>query len=161
MRRIVVTLLAVCMCTNIPAPSPAADSAASFTADFAASFADGAAAYDGGRYADAFSAWHALAIAGDVRAQIAVAGMHRSGEGRPIDFGEAARWYRRAAEARDPIAQLNYAELLETGRGLRRDPNAAWDWYDRAARQGNAWAAARRARLGDRLGNRHGTRNTD
>jgi len=115
------------MCTNIPAQSPAADSAASFTSDFVASFADGAEAYDGGRYADAFSAWHALAIAGDVRAQIAVAGMHRSGEGRPIDFGEAARWYRRAAEAGDPISQLNYAELRETGRGLRRDPNAAWD----------------------------------
>ncbi len=144
MRKIAVTLLAVCMCTNIPARAPAADSAV----NLAASFADGAEAYDGGRYADAFSAWQALALAGDVRAQIAIAGMHRSGEGRPVDVGEAARWYRRAAGAGDPIAQLNYAELLETGRGVRRDFVAAKRWYGRAAAQGNAWAAEQLDRLG-------------
>lgn len=113
----------------------------------AADFASGAKAYDGGRYAAAFAAWHALAAKGDVRAQVAIAGMYRFGEGRPIDYRKAATWYRRAAEAGDPIAQLNYAELLETGRGIARDADQALRWYSRAAAQGNGWAAAQRDRL--------------
>ena len=113
----------------------------------AADFAAGAKAYDGGRYAEAFAAWHALAKAGSVRAQVAIAGMYRFGEGRAVDVESAARWYRRAAEAGDPIAQLNYAEMLEHGTGVTRDRAAALHWYRRAAEQGNAWAAARRNRL--------------
>lgn len=135
MRKIALSLIAVCMCTNVSA------------ADFGNKFAAGAEAYDGGRYAEAFAEWHALARAGEVRAQVAIAGMYRFGEGRPHDVAAAARWYRRAAVAGDPIAQLNYAELLETGRGVTRDRASAWTWYDRAARQGNDWAAAQRDRL--------------
>jgi TPR repeat protein len=73
--------------------------------------------------------------------------MYRFGEGRPLDFAAAARWYKNAAEAENPIAQLNYAEMLETGRGVSRDRVAALMWYSRAARQGNAWAAVQRDRL--------------
>lgn len=128
-------LIAVCLCTNLSA------------ADFAA----GAEAYDGGRYADAFTEWHALATAGEVRAQVAIAGMYRFGEGRPMDFAAAASWYERAARGGDPIAQLNYAEMLETGRGILRDDAAALMWYGRAARQGNDWAAQQRDRLAAKL----------
>jgi len=113
----------------------------------AADFAAGARAYDGGHYAEAFAELHALAISGDIRAQIAVAGMYRFGEGRPVDFRTAARWYRLAAEAGDPIAQLNYAEMLERGMGVDRDREAALRWYEKAAGQGNAWAAAQRDRM--------------
>lgn len=131
MRKFALTIIAVCMCTNVSA----------------AEFATGAEAYDGGRYADAFAEWHALALEGEIRAQVAIAGMYRFGEGRPMNFAAAARWYKRAADAGDPIAQLNYAELLETGRGIARDRTAALMWYDRAARQGNDWAAKQRDRL--------------
>jgi len=131
MRKFALTLIVVCMCTNVSA----------------ADFATGAEAYDGGRYADAFAEWHALAVEGEIRAQVAIAGMHRFGEGRPMNFAAAARWYKRAADAGNPIAQLNYAELLETGRGIARDRAAALMWYDRAARQGNDWAVKQRARL--------------
>jgi len=123
------------MCTNVSA------------ADFAA----GAKAYDGGRYGEAFAEWSALARRGDIRAQVAVAGMYRFGEGRAVDNAKAAFWYRRAAEAGDPIAQLNYAEMLEHGLGVARDRAAARRWYVRAADQGNAWAAAQRDRLDAQL----------
>lgn len=113
----------------------------------AADFAAGAKAYDGGRYAAAFAVWHALAKSGDVRAQVAIAGMYRFGEGRAIDVREAARWYRRAADAGDPIAQLNYAEMLERGVGMRQDRKAALHWYAKAANQGNGWAAEQIRRL--------------
>ena len=128
-------LTALCMCTAVSAAEPDAR------------FASGAEAYDGGRYAEAFAEWHALARKGEVRAQIAIAGMYRFGEGRPVDFAAAARWYARAAQAGDPIAQLNYAEMLETGRGIARDLAAARMWYGRAAAQGNTWAAAQLDRL--------------
>ena len=114
-------------------------------------FATGAAAYDGGRYAEAFATWRALADQGDTRARVAVAGMHRHGEGRAVDFANAAKWYRLAAEDGDPIAQLNYAELLEHGLGTARDRAAALRWYIRAAEQGNEWARDQHRRLAKEL----------
>jgi TPR repeat protein len=135
MRIFATILITLYMCTTVSA------------ADVAAKFAAGAEAYDGGRYSEAFSEWHALAEAGDIRAQVAIANMYRFGEGRPLDFAAAARWYKNAADAGNPIAQLNYAEMLETGRGVSRDRMAALMWYSRAARQGNAWAAVQRDRL--------------
>jgi uncharacterized protein len=134
MRKFIPLFLTLCLYTNVSTVS-------------AEDFADGPQAYDGGRYAEAFAAWHALAAAGEVRAQVAIAGMYRFGEGRDIDFAKAALWYRRAAGAGDPIAQLNYAELLENGRGVARDIAAAKHWYRLAAAQGNAWAAAQLGRL--------------
>ena len=113
----------------------------------AADFAAGAKAYDSGRYTEAFAAWHALAKSGNVRAQVAIAGMYRFGEGRAVDIREAAHWYRRAAQAGDPIAQLNYAEMLERGIGMRPDRKAALRWYGMAAGQGNGWAADQIRRL--------------
>ena len=135
MRKLLPVALALCMYSN------------GHAADFAAGFAAGAQAYDGGRYAEAYAEWRALAEAGDARAQVAVAGMYRHGDGRPVDLRAAARWYREAAEAGNPIAQLNYAEMLRDGLGVGRDVQAARLWYDRAARQGNAWAADRRDAL--------------
>lgn len=135
MRKIALLALAVCLSTSVSA------------ADFAA----GAKAYDGGRYAEAYAEWHVLAVAGHTRAQVAVANMHRFGEGRPMDFATAAHWYEHAARAGDPIAQLNYAEMLETGSGVARDRAGALMWYGRAAKQGNAWAAEQRARLAAEL----------
>jgi len=133
MRKFALTLIAVCMCTNVSA----------------ADFATGAEAYDGGRYADAFAEWHVLAVEREIRAQVAIAGMHRFGEGRPVNFAAAARWYKRAADAGNPIAQLNYAEMLETGRDITRNRAAALMWYDRAARQGNDWAVKQHDRLAE------------
>ena len=85
MRIFATILITLYMCTPV--------SAADVAAKFAARFAAGAEAYDGGRYSEAFSEWHALAEAGDIRAQVAIANMYRFGEGRPLDFAAAARWY--------------------------------------------------------------------
>ena len=134
MREITALLAAICISANV-------------SAVFAADFAVGAEAYDGGRYAEAFAEWSALAQQGEIRAQVAIAGMYRFGEGRDVDSRNAALWYRRAADAGNPIAQLNYAELLEHGYGVSRDIAAAKRWYGKAAVQGNAWAAAQHDRL--------------
>ena len=42
---------------------------------------------------------------------------------------EAARWFRRGAEAGDFAAQQDYALLLLQGRGVIKDEQAAACWY--------------------------------
>ena len=49
---------------------------------------------------------------------------------------EAARWFRRGAEAGDLAAQHDYALLLLQGRGVIKDEKAAARWYSAAAAQG-------------------------
>jgi uncharacterized protein len=112
-----------------------------------ADFADGAQAYDGGDYAAAFRSWMELAVSGDVRAQTAIAGMYRFGEGRRVDLGASAGWYRRAAAAGEPVAQMNLGEMYMQGLGVRRDPVEAYKWLSLAAAQGRVWAQRRRAWL--------------
>ena len=109
-----------------------------------ADFADGAQAYDGGDYKTAFEEWIVLAWKNDANAQVAIAGMYRFGEGRPVDLAGAARWYRRAADLGDAIAQLNLGEMYMLGLGVPRDTARAHLWLSLAARQGRAWARGRR-----------------
>ena len=116
-----------------------------------ADFADGARAYDGGDYATAFAEWRSLAEKGHVESQVALANMHRFGEGRPVDAATAARWYRRAAKQGNTIAQINLAEHLERGIGLKRDVQAAYRWMAIAAKTGHGWATRERARLAGML----------
>lgn len=116
-----------------------------------ADFAAATQAYDGGDYETAFAQWHALARAGDARAQIAVAGMHRFGEGRPVDLAAAARWYRRAARSGEAVAQLNLGEMYMLGTGVPRDFVRAYMWLTLAVDRGKVWAAERRDELARRM----------
>ena len=112
-----------------------------------ADFAAGAKAYDGGDYATVFAEWKTLAERGDAAAQVALAGMLRAGNGRPVDLVRAAYWYRRSADAGNAVAQMNLGEMYQQGWGIKRDPIKALIWYERAAAQGNDWAIARRDAL--------------
>ena len=116
-----------------------------------ADFADGAQAYDGGDYETAFEEWIALARNNDTKAQVAIAGMYRVGEGRPVDLADAARWYRRAADLGSAIAQLNLGEMYMLGLGVPRDTAQAHLWLTLAARQGRTWARDRRDELAQRM----------
>ncbi len=116
-----------------------------------ADFADGAQAYDGGDYETAFKEWIGLARQNDTNAQVAIAGMYRFGEGRPVDLTDAARWYRRAADLGDAIAQLNLGEMHMRGLGVPRDLARAHLWLTLAARQGRTWARDRRNELARRM----------
>ncbi len=116
-----------------------------------ADFADGAHAYDGGDYETAFEEWIALARNNDTNAQVAIAGMYRFGEGRPVDLAGAARWYRRAADLNDATAQLNLGEMYMLGLGVPRDTARAHLWLTLAARHGRTWARDRRDELARRM----------
>ena len=114
-------------------------------------FADGLAAYDAGDYAETVRIWRPLAERGDPVAQVALAGLHRSGEGVPRDLGAAARLYRAAAEQGNADAQLNLAQLYLAGTGVPRDRVEAYKWLALAAAQGRGWAERRRAELAGEL----------
>ena len=58
--------------------------------------------------------------------------------GLPKDYGQAAIWYRRAADQGEAIAQVNLGEMYETGRGVTKDFAQAANWYRRAADKGDA-----------------------
>jgi len=63
--------------------------------------------------------------------------------GPPTTYGDATRWYQRAANGGSAKAQYLLAYMLETGKGRARDVAAAAQWYRRAAVQGHALAQFR------------------
>jgi TPR repeat protein len=118
----------------------------------AADFAAGLAAYDAGNLAQAYAEWRPLAEAGDIQAQVALAGLLTAGgPGLARDLAAAVRWYRRAARRGDPVAQMNLGEMYARGAGVARDRVWALAWFDLAAAQGRTWAARQRDRLAAEL----------
>jgi TPR repeat protein len=61
----------------------------------------------------------------------------------PLDYTEAAKWTRQAAEQGLASAQLDLAYLYEQGKGLPLDYIAAYMWYKSAADRGEKPAQAR------------------
>src|SRR5262249_27764317 len=55
------------------------------------------------------------------------------GQGVPQDFGEAAKWYRLAAEQGNPTAQSNLASMYFSGQGVKQDYVQAYLWVSLAA----------------------------
>jgi len=51
----------------------------------------------------------------------------------PQDYGEAAKWYRLAAEQGDAIAQGNLGFMYYSGQGVPQDYVQAYMWVDLAA----------------------------
>lgn len=51
---------------------------------------------------------------------------------------EAARWFRRAAEAGLPDAMVNLGSLYSTGTGVAKDPAQALEWWRKAAEAGSS-----------------------
>ncbi len=80
------------------------------------------------------------AMAGDAAAAFEVGSRFAEGRGVPADFGEAARWYERAANKGIVPAQFRYASLLEKGQGVRKDLAQARRFYLAAASKGNGKA---------------------
>jgi TPR repeat protein len=75
-----------------------------------------------------FKIFMALAQAGEINAQISVAGMYTSGQGVEQNYLEAINWYRLAAEKGHPVAQNNLAGML-----FETDPGKAIEWLFAAA----------------------------
>lgn len=77
---------------------------------------------------------------GDGLALFEIGARYTEGRGVPPDLGEAAKWYRYAADLGFAPAQYRLANFYEKGTGLDRDLAKAKTWYQMAAEQGNASA---------------------
>ena len=62
------------------------------------------------------------------------------GQGVPLDYTEAVKWYRKAAEQGYAKAQYNLGVMYANGQGVQQDYTEAVKWYRKAAEQGKARA---------------------
>lgn len=69
------------------------------------------------------------------------------GQGVPKDAGEAASWYRKAADQGLANAQHNLGVLYEVGSGVPKHGGEAQQWYRKAAEQGDMYAQYNLGRL--------------
>jgi len=76
----------------------------------------------------------------DPENQTRLGNRHRNGQGVPIDYAAALRWYRLAAAQAHPAAQNNLGGMYEHGQGVVQDYAEAVEWYRRSAQQGDPQA---------------------
>ena len=84
----------------------------------------------------------AAAALGDRDMQQLLGDMYMQGQGGvPLDYAEAERWYRKAAEQGSVAAQNNMGVLHVWGYGVPQDSVEAYAWFSIAAEQGFLGAA--------------------
>jgi TPR repeat protein len=76
-----------------------------------------------------------LAHDGNADAQLQLGRMYANGEGGAVDAGEAAHWYRRAAEQGKAEAQFALGMMYASGEGVAPDDALALHWLRQAADQ--------------------------
>ena len=69
---------------------------------------------------------------GDPKAQHYVGHIFEKGLGVDPNYAEAARWYKKAAEADNTRAMISLAQLHEKGLGVEQNLQLASEWYARA-----------------------------
>jgi len=74
-----------------------------------------------------------LAEQGDASAQYNLGQMYRKGEGVPLNYKEAAKWYRLAADQGHGSAQNNLGWMYREGEGVPQDYVLAHMWFNLAA----------------------------
>lgn len=94
-----------------------------------------------------FSAFKAMAEAGDVKAQVKLAGMYETGKGVERDSAESFKWWLKAAEQGLAVAQHNVGVAYMVGIGVERDRAKALRWFTKAAEQGDTDAELYAKRL--------------
>lgn len=77
---------------------------------------------------------------GDAEGQYNLGRMYYHGEGVSQNYGEAARWYRKAADHGFSKAEYDLGYMYNFGQGLLRDDAEAALWYRKAADEGDTRA---------------------
>jgi hypothetical protein len=68
---------------------------------------------------------------------------YEKGQGVPVDYVQAARWYRKAAEQGSGHAQFLLGGMYFEGKGVPKDLVQAYAWFNRAAPQNEGAAELR------------------
>jgi TPR repeat protein len=80
-----------------------------------------------------------LAEKGDAEAAVKLGQLYEKAKGVAQDYGEAIKWYRKAAEAGNSYGQVNLGWMYQNGFGVQRDYAEAVKWYRKAAEAGNSY----------------------
>lgn len=112
-------LLALSVTIAPPAPAGEADDA----------LWQAARLHKAGDTALAVAIWKAWAGRGNIDAYYNLAIIHQHGDGVPLDYSEAMRWYRLAADQGDKVAQLQVGLMYQTGQGVAADADEAHRWF--------------------------------
>ena len=83
------------------------------------------------------------------RRELNIATMYDSGDGVLQDRGQAAAWYRKAADQGNALRTVNLGLMYDAGVGVPQDYAQAVVWYRKAADQGNAEAQLGLGRMYD------------
>jgi TPR repeat protein len=59
--------------------------------------------------------------------------MYQNGLGVIVDYPEALRWYKKAADLGNSSAMYNLGTMYEQGLGVEKDAAEARKWFDKAA----------------------------
>ena len=78
--------------------------------------------------------------------------MHSRGQGAPLDYGEAVKWSRLAAEQGVAEAQFLLGMMCQDGLGVSRDYVMAYMWYSLAASTMSGQLAALASKSRDGVG---------
>jgi len=132
--RVLITLLACLLVTPV------------FAAADPARFAQGLAAFDAGRYEEAYKIFVSIAHE-DIAATRNVGVMLRKGLGVEKDPHGAQLWLARAAKGGLFSAAADLGEMLLDGEADKPNPKAAFGWLAMAAQEGYPTAAYRLAGL--------------
>jgi uncharacterized protein len=77
---------------------------------------------------------------GSAEAQFQLGLKCANGKGRAQDYGQAAKWYLKAAGQNHSLAQFNLGIMYASGQGVSRNDTEAEAWFGRSAQQGDAGA---------------------
>jgi len=97
---------------------------------------DGLAAYENRDYPAALAALAPLAQRGNAEAQVRLGLMHHNGWGVPVNFSQAAKWYRLAAAQNNPQAQYELGKSAADCKGFSSDNPEMLKLLRRSAEQG-------------------------
>lgn len=85
--------------------------------------------HKGGDTPAAVAIWQRWAGQGNVDAAYNLAVIHQYGDNVPLDYREAMRWYRMAADRGDKVAQFQVGLMYQTGQGVEANAEEAHRWF--------------------------------
>ena len=100
-----------------------------FVAPVSAGYDEGRSAYARSDYVTAFHEWLAVGLNGHEEAQYSLGVLYSAGLGVPQDHGQAAKWFRAAADGGLPAAQVRLGEAYWEGKGVPKDFQEAYFWF--------------------------------
>lgn len=107
--------------------------------------------HGGAEGGDSLTELQALAENGNAVAQYKLGNLYDNGRAVAQDYGEAGRWYRKAADQGCASAQYNLGVYYANGQGVAKDQQAARGWLLLAAGAGNKDAAGALKRIEEAL----------